>query len=301
MTIQLSAKTRELYDEGLGTATSATEPADSLTTSIDFGQMVKIATSEIGSAAYKWALGRDAEKDKRAVKGITDYVKTATQDPATATKDIGKAVYKWALGRDFDSDAKATESWKDYLSRVSQDPSIAVKDLGKYLWRKIAGKTKVAIDSQLSEYTRKVLSDEIDFEVADQETLHKLSGGKYKDRKGNKKKILGLYVNGKRYLDKEVAADEGLRCRTLLHEQLESVTHRDDCSNDEQEHVAIELATEKGLRHYVENAKGEIQRRAYKALGAFYKTIKAGAEAGDDLCTKVQTALGGSRYATAVS
>ena len=203
-----------------------------------------------------------------------------------ALPELGKSAYSWT-GRNFDKDLEKAIERRDYLNEGLQNPTTFASDIGSYLWRKLTGAAKSTIDSLVSEYTRKVLSDQIKYEIADQDALHRLSEGKYKDASGNPKKILGLEVKGKLYLDKEVADDEGLRYRTLLHEALESANNRPDNSNDEEPHVAIELDTLNGLQGAYQKFTGPLKEKAYRAMAAFYKTVNAGAAAGDDLATKV--------------
>ena len=203
-------------------------------------------------------------------------------------KGLGKSTYNRVSGRDFDSDLGSVSSAWDYTKQLSEDPSIAGRDARSYFWKKLLGSNPV--ENNLEELVRSVLSGDFEksasVKTLGQEALMKKSGGKYSG-----KRIFGLYSEDDDTVYLDSGLDEGMKYRTLLHEALERSSGRDDHSNDEQEHVGIELQVAKGLEYASKNFTGALKERAEKAKDAFYKSVREGASAGDDLFTKVNSSL----------
>lgn len=231
---------------------------------------------KLGEAGYFLASGRNLEDDAGSLKSGFSYATTALAEPMGITK-VG---YKFWTGRELEDDLN---SGLEYVKKLPQNiGTYLLGSLGSWIF----GSGETQIDENLAELTRKVLSDEIDFETHSQERLHEISKGKFSG-----KKIYGFYDKGKIFLDEETAADEGPKYRALLHEAFESVSVRPDNENDEQEHVDLELKVIGCLEYAAKNFTGELKAKAEKAKEAFYRTVYKGAEAGDDLMSKVKSFL----------
>lgn len=235
--------------------------------------------SNLVETSYFLSTGRDLSYDSARLTEGLNYATKTLAEPMGATR-LG---YEFLTGRKVEDDLK--NGW-EYAKSLPQD--IATCFLG-YLGNWIFGSQETNVDEGLIGLARKALSDEIDFEIETQEQLQKRSQGKYSD-----KHIYGLCDNGKIILGRETAADEGLKYRTLLHEALESASHRTDSSNDEHEHSEIELKVIAGLEYAAKNFTGKLREKAEKARESFYKSVYEGSQAGDDLMTKVKSMLSGA-------
>ncbi len=172
-------------------------------------------------------------------------------------RKAGKAAYKWAMD-------------KTVVGRA------AGRALDMYTNRKAA-----IGDAYLA------LTDQVEYRTVSQEELHRLAGSKYTDYN-----IKGLALDGQIYIDEEIDRNPGMRMRVLAHELGELRNYRPDSSNDEPQHVAIEVDVHDSFKHWINEGKGWIAERAYSALNSFYNSINQGASQGDELSLAVSAAVG---------